>query len=582
MTLYRKMLVLFPVVAIVPFLLLALLARGTALSLADAAAEAEALSRARNAGRAVANGDALTRSTLQAFASLADGEISPDRLRRILEAAVASRPGAFAGLSVVDSAGDVLAFVGQEDPGERCLGGVLSRPRSITVPLGLGGGTLEAAYHPGADLPAPAPAPWAVYDQDGTLVAGAPCAGPPALPGQLPSGTTGGILTGPGEGADGGPLAFAVVPGVEWTAISNGESAVRAPLAGFFREYWLYVLALGAATLLAFSFLLRPLGTYVEDLTRAVERVAHGDLRPWFPTPRSDEMGRLSRAFQSMTDRLEGMMEQVDRSSRLAVLGKLSAYLAHEIRNPLSAVQMNLQRLDRWQKKGEIPDHCADAIRLSLKETGRLSSAVSNVLQLAPGRAQPSQVISVHDLVEEARDLLAPDFVRRNVQVRVELDAHRDRVVGDPGQLKGAFLNLMINALDVQPDGGELRITSGLVAGSGPPESGTAGPHPLLELRFTDRGPGVPGELRKKIFDPFFSTKELGSGIGLAVAAQAALDHGGDLMLAETRDIGSGAEFIVRLPLAARSSEAPGPEVAPRVAPWLRDDEVTDEESASS
>jgi len=246
-------------------------------------------------------------------------------------------------------------------------------------------------------------------------------------------------------------------------------------------------------------------------------------------------------------------MTKVDQSGRLAVVGQLSAYLAHEIRNPLSSIKLNLQRLMRWTKNASLPEFCFEPLEISLREVERLSASVSGVLELSRAQDGPKETVSLHHLVEEASDLLSARFRRQGVELVLDLDAEADRALARAGQVKSVILNLMVNALEAQPSGGRLEIRSEL---SRAPELRL----PVVALHFKDDGTGVPPDVRDRIFEPFFTTKPGGSGIGLAMAAQAVRDNGGDLYLepAPLRD--SGAEFVLVFPLPAISSTvAPTP-----------------------
>ena len=139
-------------------------------------------------------------------------------------------------------------------------------------------------------------------------------------------------------------------------------------------------------------------------------------------------------------------------------------------------------------------------------------------------------------------------------------------VVGQPGPLKGVVINLMLNALDAQPNGGQLLIRSALRPGT----TGDRGPK--LELRFRDSGPGVPPEIQERIFEPFFTTKEGGSGVGLAVVAQTIRDHGGELYLEDRLRVDEGAEFVIRLPLAAVAGDESSAPAEPDAPPWSGDE----------
>ncbi|KPJ83639.1 MAG: hypothetical protein AMS19_03670 [Gemmatimonas sp. SG8_23] len=561
MTLYSKILWLFVGVAILPLLIFAGVARQQTLAMADVAAEAGLVSAVAAAGRVLNQEAAAAEADLRAFAELVSYDPSPSFLERLLASGAGPQPGGFHYLAVEED-GLATMFAGAALPAAACANAFQTTEVRIAVPIGEGTATLVGAYRPGRGGTLPVgPSLW-VYDETGGLVVATSCQPGPGLPeGRQPAEGAAELVPLDPEGGE--SLALASVPSRAWTVVALGSNALRAPLAGFFRDYWLFVLGLAGTTLLGFSFFVRSLTGSLDDLTLAVERVAGGDLRPWFPTPRDDEIGRLTLAFQEMTDRLREMVTQVDRSSRLAVLGKLSAYLAHEIRNPLSSVKMNLQRLDRWKRAGEIPERYGDAIDVSLREVGRLSAAVSNVLQLSPSKSRPKEVLEIHELVHEVGRLLDRDFARKGVRLRWDLNAEADRVLGETGPLKGVIINLMLNALDAQPAGGTLHIESSLRAGT------AESPGPRLELRFTDSGPGVPPEVREKIFDPFFTTKESGSGIGLAVASQTIRNHGGDLYLADSTRMGQGAEFVVDLPLAAVVSDGTSEVPGARIASWM-------------
>jgi signal transduction histidine kinase len=127
--------------------------------------------------------------------------------------------------------------------------------------------------------------------------------------------------------------------------------------------------------------------------------------------------------------------------------------------------------------------------------------------------------------------------------LRKDLRALHDTVRGDPKKLKGVFLNLFLNAADAMPDGGWLQVSSETAH-----DGSKAGP--VIRVRVADSGPGVPAERRDKIFEPFFSTKEEGTGFGLALAQQAVEEHEGALRLEQDDHGKSGAVFVVELPLA--------------------------------
>jgi two-component system sensor kinase FixL len=158
--------------------------------------------------------------------------------------------------------------------------------------------------------------------------------------------------------------------------------------------------------------------------------------------------------------------------------------------------------------------------------------------------------VSLHQILVEAESLLLEKFRAQGVELDMALDAGADRILARSGQIKSAVLNLMVNALEAQPDGGHLEVHSHLT------RRGT-NHGPWIVLRFEDRGPGVPDGLREQIFEPFFTTKSSGSGIGLAVAQQNIRENGGSLALeSPERPGGEGAAFVVFFPLAPVGAEA--------------------------
>ena len=375
---------------------------------------------------------------------------------------------------------------------------------------------------------------------------------PPALNEALSSGLEG-VRTFHFKGDDGARLgSVAPVPGRPWILVATSSTGtVVSSLNRLVGSYWAFVIGLGGFTGLAFSILIGRFTRSLSELSAAAEKIGKGELAPWLPLPTSGEVGQLTVAFNRMLDRVREMMTQVDRSGRLAVVGQLSAYFAHEIRNPLTSVKLNLQRMDRWARLGKIPDFCGEPIEISLREVERLSASVSDVLQLSRSEETSPEPFSLHDLVAETTHLLQSRFERQGVDLRLDLDAEGDRVLARPGQVKSVLLNLMINALEAQPGGGFLEIRSELVK-----SRDFTGP--VVAVRFKDGGPGISPETRSRVFEPFFTTKPNGSGIGLAVASRAVADNHGRLYLEPSLPENLGAEFVMAFPLAPVELEGLG------------------------
>jgi signal transduction histidine kinase len=231
----------------------------------------------------------------------------------------------------------------------------------------------------------------------------------------------------------------------------------------------------------------------------------------------------------------------IERQEKLAALGVLAAGVAHEVRNPLTAIKFRLFSL-----KNELPAGCADNEDLAVihHEIDRLERIVRDFLQFARPSTPDKLKVDVEALLREVRDLLQPELQKRGVRVElepVEPGAAASFVQGDRQQLQQVLINLIQNAADsIRREGViTLRVRAG-----GASQSKSTGPAVVLEV--SDTGEGIPPEVEKRIFDPFFSTKEGGTGLGLAIAARIVENHDGFIQYSTRRQ--RGTTFSIVLP----------------------------------
>jgi two-component system NtrC family sensor kinase len=321
----------------------------------------------------------------------------------------------------------------------------------------------------------------------------------------------------------------------------------------------------------------------VRELVEGTRRVAQGDLSHRIPARTVDEVGLLAASFNRMTEALEKAQAELDalvqtleqrveertrelqeaqaqlvQTEKLASLGKLSASIAHEINNPLSGILTYAKLLSRKLRTGP-PD--AEGLQAALhhlglveRETQRCVTIVRNLVDFARQREPSSQVVDVSAVVEEALSLLENRVAIQNVRVAREFGPIPP-VRGDFGQLRQAFLNVLMNACEAMPGGGTLRVLTREV---GPPDAGKGGPLSptgkpgaptrFAEVAISDTGPGIPEEHLSKIFDPFFTTKEKGTGLGLSVVYGIVEKHGGKIVV-DSR-VGQGTTVTLRFPAA--------------------------------
>jgi signal transduction histidine kinase len=231
------------------------------------------------------------------------------------------------------------------------------------------------------------------------------------------------------------------------------------------------------------------------------------------------------------------------RANALALMGEMSAAMAHEVKNPLAIIRSTAERLKKEYGAGSA-DPKFDYIE---DEADRLAQVVSNYLGI--GRAQPRapEAVDIGRLAREVAAGVAAQAQRTGVAVSAEAAADLPAVRGNPNELRQVLLNLVLNGVQSQPGGGRVTMT----ATTGERAAGRRGARAArpdeVVVRVKDEGPGVDEKTARRMFDPFFTTREKGSGLGLFVVRRIIEAHGGRVALANPGD--RGAELEVRLPV---------------------------------
>jgi signal transduction histidine kinase len=223
------------------------------------------------------------------------------------------------------------------------------------------------------------------------------------------------------------------------------------------------------------------------------------------------------------------------QAERLAELGTLTGGLAHEIKNPLSTVQLNLQLL-REDLSPENPAYSRILSRLATvqRETGRLRETLDDFLRYAGKLEVEKKPTELNGLLEELVDFFHPQAQLQKVQLRLKKSDGELVANVDPRLIKQTVLNLMLNGMQAMPNGGEMILSLAR-------QNGEA----VIDL--IDTGTGIPADAAAKIFDAYYSTKKGGTGLGLAMAKRIVKEHGGDISV--TSEVGKGTDFTVRLPV---------------------------------
>jgi len=282
----------------------------------------------------------------------------------------------------------------------------------------------------------------------------------------------------------------------------------------------------------------------IQELSDAALRVSSGDFDFSVPATQRDEMGALARAFNEMLAGLRvkrGLEERLQRAERSALTGRIASGIAHEIRNPLSFINLTMDFMrDKFAPASEAAR--ADYTKLcdSVKEEiARLNRMVSDFLSYGRPARLRLREINARGLIEEVMSLVRAKADQQGVSLSVEEKACDNGATdnihfrGDAEQLKTCFSNLAINAVQAMADGGALKFTLR-------PRKND------LQFEVADSGPGIAPEALEQIFEPYFSTKETGIGLGLALTRKLIEDHGGQITVSS--EAGAGATFTVILP----------------------------------
>jgi two-component system, NtrC family, sensor kinase len=242
------------------------------------------------------------------------------------------------------------------------------------------------------------------------------------------------------------------------------------------------------------------------------------------------ENARLYAELRDYVQRVEDSQQALIRAEKMSAAGRLTASIAHEINNPLQAVQNCIHLASRMELDIEKRQ---EYLQMAQTELDRLMSTIQRMLDFyRPGSVEP-QKVDIADLIRYVIGLLSPQLEARGIKVNLSFSSRLQPILAVSSQIQQVFLNIILNAYDAMQEGGELTISARPVRDT-------------VEIIFQDSGPGIPLEFRAKIFEPFVSSKQGGLGLGLSVSYGIIEAHGGSLDLVPDR--GPGACFRVMLP----------------------------------
>jgi signal transduction histidine kinase len=281
----------------------------------------------------------------------------------------------------------------------------------------------------------------------------------------------------------------------------------------------------------------------IESLVKGVRTYAEGNLTHRIMIERQDELVVLADEFNKMAESLEKNQRQLRRMERLAAISRFASLVSHEIRNPLNAMNINMQILRRLISQTESPpEKKMKYLNIITSEINRMNSLVTNFLAIT--RPPELNLIrsDVHQILEEVILTLEGQAKSLGIIVKTDYSDHKFFGMFDYNQLKQVFQNIILNAFEAMPDGGEMFIHTAI----SPYEQKDKKVDERIEIKFVDRGVGIPKQKLSEIFEFYYTTKKTGTGLGLAIAKQIIEGHKGEIGVESFK--GKGTTVFIHLP----------------------------------
>lgn len=289
----------------------------------------------------------------------------------------------------------------------------------------------------------------------------------------------------------------------------------------------------------------------LSDVTRHISQ--HGDYSVRVAKRSEDEIGQLTEAFNTMLHEIERRQAQLAdaqaelvEKERLAAVGELAAVMAHEVRNPLCVVFSALEALRK--RLGTTEGDVSALINMAGEEAERLNRMVDDLLDFARPHTPRRQPTAIDRVIASAVEVATCSAPTHSIRFRAVIDPRLPQVPIDERMIRQVLINLLINAVQAMPAGGEISINAGATQHEG---------RPFARIEVVDDGPGMAEDITERVFQPFFTTKATGTGLGLAVVRRFVEAHSGQVAVRTVK--GDGSTFTMLLPLEAQVTEPATP-----------------------
>jgi signal transduction histidine kinase len=274
----------------------------------------------------------------------------------------------------------------------------------------------------------------------------------------------------------------------------------------------------------------------VISLAEAAQRVAAGDFSAKVEVESNDELGELAVAFNRMTEDLLQQRDRTLQAERVAAWRELARRLAHELKNPLFPLQVTVENLVRARQKSPelFEEVFHESTATLLAEINNLKTIIGRFSEFSKMPQPERRPIQINDVATSVMGVFRAQLLEKNnISVRTEFADALPEILGDPDLLHRALQNLVLNAIDAMPQGGELTIRTRKLPG-------------IIEISVSDTGSGLTQEECARLFTPYYTTKQHGTGLGLAIVQSVVSDHGGKISVDSAKD--QGTTFRIELP----------------------------------
>ncbi len=273
----------------------------------------------------------------------------------------------------------------------------------------------------------------------------------------------------------------------------------------------------------------------VRRLAEGARKVAAGNWNATVEIHGGDEVGQLAGAFNQMTRQLIDQRDRLVQAERVAAWRELARRLAHELKNPLFPLQITIENLQRVRerKPEQFEEVFQESTGTLLAELANLKRIVQQFSEFAKMPRPEMQQIDVNEIAAAVLHLFDAQMRNASIEARFQPDPRAPRILADPEQLRRVLQNLVLNAVDVMPEGGVLTVSTKAL-----PEG--------VQIRVADTGQGLTPEECERLFTPYYTTKQHGTGLGLAIVQSVISDHKGRIAVESSP--GAGTAFVIELP----------------------------------